>query len=124
LAAIVGSTPLISMIAKNKEAELSSAAAPAGRDAATSEGDDAGDGDDAAAEARDASAATDRSRDFAPVEHIGAPLKPGGEFNTLQFVFMALGTFIAYEFGRGTGKGSMTPAEVPTEPGTMTDPSN
>ena len=35
-----------------------------------------------------------------------------GEFSVWQFVFMAVGTFIAYEFGRGTAKaGNSTPPE-------------
>jgi hypothetical protein len=123
LAAIVGSTPLISMIAKNKEAALSTAAAPAGRDAAATDGEGA-DADAEGAAATEAVAARDRARGSGGVEHIGAPMRPPGEFNTLQFVFMALGTFIAYEFGRGTGKGTATPAEAPPEPVTVTDPSN
>ena len=47
------------------------------------------------------------------------------EFNTWQFVFMAVGAFIAYEFGRGSGpRPAHAAPEAAGEPVVYTDPSN
>jgi hypothetical protein len=45
-------------------------------------------------------------------------------FNVFQFVYMAVGTFIAYEFGRGTGAHPPKPVNQPIGPVVMTDPTN
>ena len=41
-----------------------------------------------------------------------------------QFAFMAIGTFLAYEFGRGTGAKSHIEGELDPDQPIATDPSN
>jgi hypothetical protein len=125
LAAIVGSTPLISFVAKGREREAATAARR------TTEGDEAPDaadadpseaGDDAEAAAEDHGRTVSQGAEFPA--HEGQPMRPD-DFNVWQFVFMAIGTFIAYEFGRGTGATATVTSEPPSdEPPTATDPSN
>jgi hypothetical protein len=124
LAAIVGSTPLISMVARNRDASA----------AADADADDQADDDDA--EADEDADAGDADAEEAPAEEersvtAGATGDPGrlgrgpAPFNVWQFVYMAVGTFIAYEFGRGSApKAAAPPSDQPSEPPVMTDPSN
>ena len=124
LAAIVGSTPLISFVAKGREREAAAAARTAGREAAS----DAEEGDDSPRNGEATVASNERegavSRNAELPAHMGQPMRPK-EVNVWQFLFMAVGTFIAYEFGRGTGRSAAPPSEAPpAEPMTVTDPSN
>jgi hypothetical protein len=125
LAAIVGSTPLISMVAKGREREAAAAVRGEERDAAsdaTAEGAGEAGADATADREEDRGRAVSQSGEL--TEHLGRPMRPD-DFNVWQFVFMAVGTFIAYEFGRGTGSSGAPPSEAPSdEPMTVTDPSN
>jgi hypothetical protein len=117
LAAIVGSIQLVSVLASRKGAVvLNKPLADAKAAAGTEE---------------DADAKGDAAASAPVVEPVAAPMAndgkagggklPGaGEPNVLQFVYMAVGAFIAYELGRGTGKSTA----VATEPLVMMDPSN
>lgn len=124
LAAIVGSTPVISLVAKGREREAMAAAKLAGSEAAPdADGAEASRSDGAATRATD-----DRERAMRQVAefpaHEGQPMRPK-EFPVWQFVFMAIGTFIAYEFGRGTGATATRPSEPPSDEAPIaTDPSN
>jgi hypothetical protein len=125
LAAIVGSPQVIAKVVAKNNVPLGGAGDAAKRAAPESSSDDkadeapttTADGDDAEVKA-------------APAERGGAPsagaqvgITRSGDFNAWQFVFMAVGTFIAYEFGRGTGIGAATPNSPVDEPVGM-DPSN
>ncbi|HMP04934.1 MAG TPA: hypothetical protein PJ982_01180 [Lacipirellulaceae bacterium] len=122
LAAIVGSTPLISKVVSRRDVGAVGQAASA--DGARSVVDDAAAGDASAAGA--AVDLAEQQRD-APAILTGdgkAPRVPG-QFNVLQFIYMAVGTFIAYEFGRGAEKRvAAEPAPPVEEPLPATDPSN
>jgi hypothetical protein len=123
LAAIVGSPQVIAKLAAKNDVALGSkgeASKPTGPQST---------GDDQAEEAVTKSAGDDEATS-APGELRGTPVAGGqvgisrpGDFNVWQFVFMAVGTFIAYEFGRGTGKGAAAPSSPVDEPVAM-DPSN
>jgi hypothetical protein len=125
LAAIVGSTPLISMVAKGREREAAAAVHSEGRDVAQDVA--ASDADGSETDGEPADRADDRARAVSQIgeltEHQGRPMRQ--EINVWQFLFMAVGTFIAYEFGRGTGSSGRPQSEAPPEePMTVTDPSN
>jgi hypothetical protein len=125
LAAIVGSTPLISYVAKGREREAAAAVrTTTERDAASDAGeaDESATGDEAEPAAEDRGRVVSQATEFPA--HEGQPMRPD-DFNVWQFVFMAVGTFIAYEFGRGTGATATTTSEPPSEePPIATDPSN
>jgi hypothetical protein len=130
LAAIVGSTPLISFVNKHlvgESTELTGAEQPRAAaesadatDEAGGEGEAAGEGEASREEpASDDVAARSRSMGAA----VAAQAKRPGELESWQAIFMAIGTFIAYEFGRGTNKGQGVIVNEPAEP-VATDPSN
>jgi hypothetical protein len=124
LAAIVGSTPLISMIARNREATLVSTNPEA---ASNDDDDDAEDDADAAdADAEEAPAVEERAAVAGDAGTVGRLGRGPAPFNVWQFVYMAVGTFIAYEFGRGSAPHRPAPpaGDVSDEPPVMTDPSN
>ncbi len=104
LGAIVGSIQLVSVLAARKgAAEIGKPVAAANPDADADDGAKA-DADAAAPEPEpvvDVRANTGKD---------GLAKLPGaGEPNVLQFVYMAVGAFIAYELGRGTGKAPVAP---------------
>lgn len=124
LAAIYGSTVLIAEIMKKRD--LAVATKPAASAAA-----DEDEGDDA----NDATATADAET---PIDEMGErSLNPAlgdanvvgaraGAMNPWQFVFMALGALVAYEFGRGAGApqaAEPTDATPPEGLGRATDPS-
>jgi hypothetical protein len=125
LGAIYGSTVVIAEGAKRRDkAMVTKPAAAAGETDEASE--DATDGDEATtAEAETPAADADRTMNPALAGGVvGNPR--AGDLNPWQFVFMALGALVAYEFGRGAG--APKPAEpVDTTPqegmGRATDPS-
>jgi hypothetical protein len=121
LGAIVGSIYLVSVlmakrdtIGSGKQAAKAAPAATAGEEEEETDGEPAGEA-------------------AAPVEPEAQPVAAGRsnkmgaraeEFSPWQFVFMALGAFIAYEFGRGSGPRAAHPVpEAAGEP-VYTDPSN
>jgi hypothetical protein len=116
LAAIVGSTPLIAAVAAYRDRPADSApdlaldAPPAESQASAAGADGAKPGEDAAAprlvDARSAEMGI-----------LDPPLKSGG-LNLWQFVCMAVGTFIAYEYGRGTAasKAAVEPRSATSHP--------
>jgi hypothetical protein len=124
LAAIVGSPLVIAKVAAKNDAAVGGAGGVAKSAAPEPSGDDMADGAAITTAGDDAEAAR------APGELRGTPaagaqvgITRPGDFNVWQFVFMAVGTFIAYEFGRGTGIGAATPNSAVDEPVAM-DPSN
>ena len=126
LAAIYGSTVLIAEIMKKRDlAVATKPAAAAAAEASEEEGDEPG----------DATATADAET---PIDETGGrPLNPAlgdanvvgaraGDMNPWQFVFMALGALVAYEFGRGAGApkaAEPTDATPPEGLGRATDPS-
>jgi hypothetical protein len=122
LAAIVTSPQLIAKVAANKDSVTVAKAPPSASDErADAKGDEEqlqvaqGDGADERSTAGELRGT--------PVAGAQVGITRPGDFNVWQFVFMAVGTFIAYEFGRGTGKGAATPSSPVDEPVAM-DPSN
>jgi hypothetical protein len=120
LAAIVGSIYLVSLLMAKKDTVKS------GKPLAAETAEDAG--QDADGEAADADAlppapeAAERATTGAAVGRVGA--RPD-DFNTWQFVFMAVGTFIAYELGRGSGPSAHGAPEAGDQPQPRgTDPSD
>jgi hypothetical protein len=125
LAAIYGSTVVIAEVMKKRDqAMVTKPAAAAGE---TNEAnDDAADGDDATtAEAETPAADADRTMNPALAGGVvGNPR--AGDLNPLQFVFMAIGALVAYQFGRGAGApkpAEPTDATPPEGMGRATDPS-
>ena len=121
LGAIVGSIYLVSVLmAKRDTAKPSKPIAAATEEAAE-------EGDEADGEAADATPAPAAEPERTAVAGGGAG-KMGArpeEFNTWQFVFMAVGAFIAYEFARGSGPPRpAAPAPEGTGEVVYTDPSN
>jgi hypothetical protein len=124
LAAIYGSTVLIAEIMKKRDRSLPTKPATVAAEVAeeTSDG---------AAEAGDVTVAetppVDAERTINPALGGGVVVNPrAGDLNPWQFVFMALGALVAYEFGRGKGA-PPTAAPVDATPpeglGRATDPS-
>jgi hypothetical protein len=125
LGAIVGSTPLISKLVSPRTAVASdSKTAAASKDAEAE--DDAGEGSAAASDGAEDDATESDSREGDRTGSgvgVGQPGRGTTPFNVFQFIYMAVGTFIAYEFGRGTGKSVAVPSSPVDEPIAM-DPSN
>jgi hypothetical protein len=123
LVAIVGSTPLISLVARNKDvAAANKAADAAAADAGEEEASGSASADAPAAETELVRSPT--AADAGTRQQMG---RLAEKYPWLQFVYMAVGTFIAYEFGRGTAKAGTNPALAETvamEPPAATDPSN
>jgi hypothetical protein len=125
LAAIYGSTVVIAEVAKRRDkAMVAKPVAAAGEADEASE--EAADGDEAAvAEAETPTADADRTMNPALAGGVvGNPR--AGDLNPWQFVFMALGALVAYEFGRGAGAPKpAAPADAtpPEGMGRATDPS-
>jgi hypothetical protein len=116
LAAIVGSPQVIAQIAAKNNAAVGGAGDGSKTAAPAASGDEA---DEAATK----TAGGDAEATMAPGEGRGTPtasaqmgITRSGDFNAWQFVFMAVGTFIAYEFGRGTGMGAAVPNSPVDEP--------
>lgn len=115
LAAIYGSTVVIAEVMKKRDQAMvmKTVTAAAETDEAS---DAAADGDDAAAVEAETPAA-DADRTMNPALANGVVGNPrAGDLNPWQFVFMALGALVAYEFGRGVG------APKPAEPVDATPP--
>ena len=118
LGAIVGSIYLVSVLmAKRDTAKASKPVAAASAEDAAEE-----EADGEAADATPAPAA-EPERTVAAAGGAGKMGARPEEFNTLQFVFMAVGAFLAYEFGRGTAPRTAAPAPEGAEV-VYTDPSN
>jgi hypothetical protein len=125
LAAIYGSTVVIAEVMKKRDQAMVTKPAAAVADADDAS-EDAADGDEAAAADAETPAA-DADRTMNPALAGGVVGNPrAGDLNPWQFVFMALGALVAYEFGRGVGAPKPA-APVDTTPpegmGRATDPS-
>jgi hypothetical protein len=118
LAAIVGSPMMIAKVVASDRAK-----APAGdRRELAADDEEAGESESGPASSDPitlADAETDHPLRDALDGGNNLEIARPGEFNVWQFVFMAVGTFIAYELGRGTGK--PTP---PADSVVTTDPTN
>lgn len=126
LAAIFGSTVVIAEIMKKRDQSMASKPTAVAADEADDASENADEGDRASvAEAETTAVEADRS--INPALAGGVVGNPrAGDWNPWQFVFMALGALVAYEFGRGTGTPKETaPADAtPLEGmGRATDPS-
>lgn len=122
LAAILCSTLLIAEVLKKRDAAALMKPTAATAEPATGDDDEASD-DASAGEA--AAEVTPDEQALNPAL-TGNAVKGGrGAFNPWQFVFMALGALVAYEFGRGGGpKPVEAPSDVPPEGlGRAADPS-
>lgn len=121
LAAIVGSTPLISKVVAQRNARAAEgkrAAATAGDEKTEAPTDETASKGDEKVQTEPAADVPGAARGEVGVGNMGGP----APFNALQFVYMAVGTFLAYEFGRGSGpKAGVTPS---SDTVVMTDPSN
>jgi hypothetical protein len=115
LAAIYGSTVVIAEVMKKRDQAMVMKSATAAAETAEAS-DAAAEGDDAAAAEAETPAA-DADRTMNPALANGVVGNPrAGDLNPWQFVFMALGALVAYEFGRGVG------APKPAEPVDATPP--
>jgi hypothetical protein len=125
LAAIYGSTVVIAEVMKKRDQAMATKPTAAAGEADEAS-EDAADGDEATTAEAETPAA-DAERTMNPALAGGVVGNPrAGDLNPWQFVFMALGALVAYEFGRGAG--APKPAEpVDTTPpegmGRATDPS-
>jgi hypothetical protein len=122
LAAIYGSTVVIAEIMKKRDVSI--AAKPAAAAAEDEAGDDAGDADsDTAAAPVEAIPESDQNPALAGM---GTMQTRASDLNPWQFVWMALGALVAYEFGRGAGAPKTVEPVDATPPeglGRATDPS-
>jgi len=118
LGAIVGSIQLVSVLAARKgTADTGKALVVAKTDVEEGAGEGEGAGTATPVEAPPPIAQ--------PVAAPGGGKVPGaGEPNIAQFIFMALGAFLAYELGRGTGTTAAVVTDEPVGEPMMTDPSN
>ncbi|MBL9165766.1 MAG: hypothetical protein JNL18_23785 [Planctomycetaceae bacterium] len=126
LAAIYGSTVVIAEVMKKRDQAMKTkpaAAAPANANAAS----EADESDAAETPAVEPPATNGEDRTMNPAFAGGVVGNPrAGDLNPWQFVFMALGALVAYEFGRGAGAQKMaepTDATPPEGMGRATDPS-
>jgi hypothetical protein len=124
LAAIYGSTVVIAEVMKKRDQAMVTKPAAAADDAAKSDDETKSD-NTTTAEAEMPTAEFDRTMNPALAGGVvGNPR--AGDLNPWQFVFMALGALVAYEFGRGAGAPKPA-APVDTTPpegiGRATDPS-
>ena len=124
LAAIYGSTAVIAVVMKNRDQAIASKPA-ASADGEKESADDAESDATPTAEAETMTEENDRS--INPAFAGGVVGNPrAGDLNPWQFVFMALGTLVAYEFGRGAGAPkAVEPVDTPPPEGMgrATDPS-
>jgi hypothetical protein len=124
LAAIYGSTAVIALVMKNRDQAIVSKPT-ASADGAEESADDAESDATATAEVETPTEENDRS--INPAFAGGVVGNPrAGDLNPWQFVFMALGTLVAYEFGRGVGAPKVVEPTDSTPPegmGRATDPS-
>jgi hypothetical protein len=125
LAAIVLSTYLISQVMSRRDALAEGRAA---KGAAPAVGDAAAAGDQGGAPAAAEAAPEQPAAVVHPNGAVGGIGRPrGDELNPWQFVFMALGALVAYEFGRGIDHSKRIDVAL-GEPGgappLVTDPSN
>lgn len=122
LGAIVGSTPLISRFVSPRNTLSADASKFAAREGATEE-DDADEDAAATADGAEDVLAEAESRDGDRAGGgVGQAGRAAPDFNLFQFIYMAVGTFIAYEFGRGTGA-SVAAGSAPVEEPTAMEPS-
>lgn len=126
LAAIYGSTVLIAEIMKKRDlAVATKPAAAATAEASEENGDEPSD----VTATADAETPTDEPAERSLNPALGDANVVGaraGDINPWQFVFMALGALVAYEFGRGAGApktAEPTDATPPEGLGRATDPS-
>jgi hypothetical protein len=127
LAAIVGGTTLISQITARRQAQAAERVAKETSAAIAKAEDATGD----ATATNDTAAATTSDPETAPrgrAASAGAStvreVRRATPFNALEFIYIAVGTFIAYEFGRGSGRKTAAAPREHAEPVMMTDPSN
>lgn len=124
LAAIYGSTAVIAVVMKNRDQAIASKPT-ASADVAEDSADDAD--SDATTTAEAETPAEENDRSINPAFAGGVVGNPrAGDLNPWQFVFMALGTLVAYEFGRGVGAPKVVEPTDSTPPegmGRATDPS-
>ena len=124
LAAIYGSTAVIAVVMKNRDQAIASKPT-ASADGAEDSADDAD--SDATTTAEAESPIEENDRSINPAFAGGVVGNPrAGDLNPWQFVFMALGTLVAYEFGRGVGAPKVVEPTDSTPPegmGRATDPS-
>lgn len=113
LTAICASTYLIAEIMKKRDVTAGSRVATASTAATAKETDDDQPAESSSAEAPPVNP-PDRIEDAALAGPGGASGR-GGDFNPWQFVFMALGALVAYEFGRGASTTPIDPAESPPQ---------
>jgi hypothetical protein len=125
LAAIYGSTVVIAEVMKKRDQAVAVKPAAAAADD-EDETSDAGEGDKAVtADAETSATGDERSMNPALAGGVVGNAR-AGDLNPWQFVFMALGALVAYEFGRGAGapKGAQPVDATPPEGiGRATDPS-
>ena len=125
LAAIFASTLLLAEYMKKRDAAAAARNPPVAVSAPAATGDA---NDDATADAGEAVAA-DAPAETAPNPLLTGDASRGGgraALNPWQFVFMALGALVAYEFGRGGGPPKVVEAQSDVPPeglGRATDPS-
>jgi hypothetical protein len=123
LTAIVGSTPLISNVVSRRVAAAAEAKMVAAK------ADDAAKADEATTDvAAQDPAVQEQVPDERGMAGAGTIEVNGARgmapFNMFQFISMAVGTFIAYEFGRGTGAQAPQSVDESTEPVMTMDPTN
>lgn len=124
LAAIYGSTVIIAEIMKKRDVSIA-AKPPAA--AVDDEAGDEGEASDGAAASADepAEESADESQNSA-LAGMGTMQTRASDLNPWQFVWMALGALVAYEFGRGAGAPKVaepTDTSPPEGLGRATDPS-
>jgi hypothetical protein len=122
LAAIVGSSQVIAKVAAKNDAALGGGGGASKSAAPAASGDDKADTTATKPTDDEAKAEPGELRGALPAGTQVGIIRPG-DFNVWQFVFMAVGTFIAYEFGRGTGTDATAPNSPVEDPVAM-DPSN
>lgn len=125
LAAIYGSAEVIANVMKKRDQAMKSKPAAAADGAVEKKGDAATTDETTTAEAETPTAEIDRTMNPALAGGVvGNPR--AGDLNPWQFVFMALGTLVAYELGRGVGAPKIVEPTDSTPPegmGRATDPS-
>lgn len=125
LAAIYGSTAVIAEVMKKRDQAMKTKPVAVMDGAVEKEGDAAKTDETTTAEAETPAEEADRT--INPALAGGVVGNPrAGDLNPWQFVFMALGTLVAYELGRGVGAPKVVePVDTtpPEEMGRATDPS-
>lgn len=123
LAAIYGSTVIIAEIMKKRDVSIAAKPPAAAADEEAGDDGETAGGDASAAEPAEESA--DESQNSA-LAGMGTMQTRASDLNPWQFVWMALGALVAYEFGRGAGAPKVAEPTDTTPPeglGRATDPS-